>query len=52
MDVLINLIVVVISQLHVYQIITLHTLNICSFICQLYRNKSEGENILNSMLAQ
>lgn len=32
MDVLINLIVIIISQLYIYQITTLYTLNMCNFL--------------------
>lgn len=37
---LINLIVVTISQLCIYEIIMLYTLNICNFIFQFYLNKA------------
>ena len=40
---LINLIVVILSHVYIYQIITLYTLNICNFICQLRLNKAEGK---------
>lgn len=44
-DVLTNLLVVIISQ-YIYQIITLHTLNLHNVICQLYPNKAGGETVI------
>ena len=49
MDVLINLIVVIISQVYVYEIFLLYTINIYNFIFQLYINKAEKKIWLNQV---
>ena len=44
MDVLINLIMVIISQVYIYEIFLLYTLNKYNFIFQLYINKAEKKS--------
>lgn len=48
MDVLTSLIVVIVFGTHVFEIITLHTLNLHNVICPLYLNTAGKNNFTSS----